>query len=112
LASLGLPGFSGFVAEMTIFFGAFQHPDVFHRIATIIAVSSIVITAVYILRVVGILLLGQIKNHHYDELKDAKWYEKLSVLTLLISIIYIGILPGGLSTLIRESLGPIISKLF
>ncbi len=27
LASLGLPGFSGFVAEMTIFVGAFQHPD-------------------------------------------------------------------------------------
>ena len=27
LASLGLPGFSGFVAEMTIFFGSFQHPD-------------------------------------------------------------------------------------
>jgi len=112
LASLGLPGLSGFVAEMTIFFGAFQHPDLFHRAATIIAVTSIVITAVYILRVVGILLLGQIKNSHYDELRDAKWYEKLSVLTLMVSIIYIGILPGGLSTLIRESLGPIISKLF
>ncbi len=112
LASLGLPGFSGFVAEMTIFFGAFQHPDVFYRVATIIAVTSIVITAVYILRVVGILLLGPIKNHHYDDLNDAKWYEKLSVLTLMVSIIYIGILPNGLSSLIRESLTPIISKLF
>ncbi len=29
LASLGLPGFSGFVAEMTIFVGSYQHPDVF-----------------------------------------------------------------------------------
>lgn len=112
LASLGLPGFSGFVAEMTIFFGAFQHPDLFHRMATIIAVTSIVITAVYILRVVGILLLGQIKNHHYDDLNDAKWYEKMSVVALLVSIIYIGILPNGLSSLIRESLAPIISKLF
>jgi len=112
LASLGLPGFSGFVAEMTIFFGAFQHPDLFHRLATIIAVTSIVITAVYILRVVGILLLGQLKNHHYDDLNDAKWYEKMSVVVLLVSIIYIGILPNGLSSLIRESLEPIISKLF
>lgn len=112
LASLGLPGLSGFVAEMTIFFGSFQHPDLFHRVATIIAISSIVITAVYILRVVGILLLGQIKNHHYDELKDAKWYEKVSVLALMLSIIYIGVLPGGLSTLIRESLVPFINKLF
>ena len=32
LASLGLPGLSGFVAEMTIFVGAFQHSDTFHRI--------------------------------------------------------------------------------
>jgi NADH-quinone oxidoreductase subunit M len=111
LASLGLPGFSGFVAEMTIFFGAFEHTDMFHRIATIIAVTSIVITAVYVLRVVGILLLGQIKNHHYDDLNDAKWYEKLSVVTLTLAIIYIGMLPLGLSTMIRESLLPIISKL-
>ncbi len=29
LASLGLPGLSGFVAEMTIFVGAFQHPELF-----------------------------------------------------------------------------------
>ena len=36
LASLGLPGFSGFVAEMTVFTGAFQHPDTFHRVATIL----------------------------------------------------------------------------
>ncbi|MBM3436748.1 MAG: NADH-quinone oxidoreductase subunit M, partial [Bacteroidetes bacterium] len=65
LASLGLPGLSGFVAEMTIFVGAFQHADNFHRILTIAAASSIVITAVYILRVVGILLLGPVKNDHY-----------------------------------------------
>jgi NADH-quinone oxidoreductase subunit M len=62
LASLGLPGLSGFVAEMTIFVGAFQHTDVFHRVVTILAVSSIVITAVYILRVIAIFLLGPTTN--------------------------------------------------
>ena len=71
LASLGLPGLSGFVAEMTIFVGSFQNTDTFHRVATIVACSSIVVTAVYILRVVGILLLGPIRNNHYLELKDA-----------------------------------------
>ncbi|MDR0938697.1 MAG: NADH-quinone oxidoreductase subunit M, partial [Mediterranea sp.] len=45
LANLGLPGLSGFVAEMTIFVGSFQNADVFHRTLTIIACSSIVITA-------------------------------------------------------------------
>ena len=111
LASLGLPGFSGFVAEMSIFFGAFQHPDLFHRVATIIAVSSIVITAVYILRVVAILLLGPIKDHHFDNLGDAKWFERVSVVTLLAGIIYIGMAPLGLASMIKESLMPIVDKL-
>ena len=111
LASLGLPGFSGFVAEMTIFVGAFQHTDTFHRIATIIACSSIVITAVYILRVVGILLLGPIKNDHYLHLGDAHWYEKLSTGTLIIAIAAIGIAPLWLSDMIGVSLQPIIDRL-
>lgn len=57
LASLGLPGLSGFVAEMTVFVGSFEHTDTFHRVFTIVACSSIVITAVYILRMVGKVIL-------------------------------------------------------
>ena len=45
LANLGLPGLSGFVAEMTIFNGAFMNNDTFHRVVTIIACTSIVIPA-------------------------------------------------------------------
>jgi NADH-quinone oxidoreductase subunit M len=111
LASLGLPGLSGFVAEMNIFFGAFEHPDTFRRVATIIAVSSIVITAVYILRVIAILLLGPVRDHHFDHLNDAKWYEKLSIVSLLAGIIYIGMAPLHLSDIIRESVMPIVDKL-
>jgi NADH-quinone oxidoreductase subunit M len=111
LASLGLPGLSGFVAEMTIFFGAFQHVDVFHRVATIVAVSSIVITAVYILRVVGALLFGPIKNDHFLHLDDAKWFERISTVTLIIAIAAIGLAPFWLSTMIGDSLQPIIDKL-
>lgn len=104
LASLGLPGLSGFVAEMTIFVGSFQHADTFHRVATIVAVSSIVITAVYILRVVGTLLLGPVKNDHFLKLTDATWFEKLGGVTLVLSIATIGIAPLWLSNLLRETL--------
>lgn len=104
LASLGLPGLSGFVAEMTIFVGSFQHADTFHRVATIVAVSSIVITAVYILRVVGTLLLGPVKNDHYLTLSDASWFEKLGGVTLVVSIALIGMAPLWLSNLLRETL--------
>ncbi|MBL7843520.1 MAG: NADH-quinone oxidoreductase subunit M [Cyclobacteriaceae bacterium] len=108
LASLGLPGLSGFVAEMTIFVGAFQHPDMFHRVITIIAISSIVVTAVYILRVVGGLLMGPIKNEEYNNLKDATWYERLATVTLIAAIVIIGIAPLWLSDIIMESLGVIL----
>lgn len=111
LASLGLPGLSGFVAEMTIFVGSFQHTDTFHRVATIVACSSIVITAVYILRVVGILLLGPVKDKHFLELKDAQWFEKLSGVTLVLAIAIIGITPLWLSNLIREPLADLIKTL-
>ncbi len=111
LASLGLPGLSGFVAEVTIFVGAFQHPDLFHRIVTIVAVTSIVITAVYILRVIAILLLGPTVNEHYEHLTDAKWYEKISAVTLISFVAFIGLAPFWLSSMIGVSLQPIINKI-
>jgi NADH-quinone oxidoreductase subunit M len=111
LASLGLPGFSGFVAEMTVFVGAFQHPDMFHRVAILVVTTSIVVTAVYILRVVGILLLGPIKNDHYLHLNDARWWEKLSAGALIFAIAGIGIAPLWLSNIISGSLGPYVIRL-
>jgi NADH-quinone oxidoreductase subunit M len=111
LASLGLPGLSGFVAEMTIFVGAFQHPDLFHRIVTIVAVTSIVITAVYILRVIAILLLGPTTNENYEHLTDAKWFEKVSAVTLIGFVALIGLAPFWLSSMIGSSLQPILHKI-
>jgi NADH-quinone oxidoreductase subunit M len=111
LASLGLPGFSGFVAEMTIFVGAFQHNDVFHRVATIIAASSIVVTAVYILRVIGILLLGKIKNPEFLHIRDARWFDRFSVVTLILGITAIGMAPLWLSDMINNGLIPVMQRI-
>ncbi len=111
LASLGLPGFSGFMAEMQIFVGAFQHPDMFHRIATIFTVSAIVITAVYILRVVGMMLMGPVKNEEYNVLPQATWYEKTGVLLLLIPITFMGVMPFWITEMVRESIQPFIERL-
>lgn len=109
-ASLGLPGFSAFVAEMTIFVGAFQNNDLFTRVTTIIVISSIVITAVYILRAAGIMLLGPIKNQEFNNLKDAEWHEKISIFMLIIAITAIGMYPEWLSSMISDSVGSIVDK--
>lgn len=111
LASLGLPGFSGFVSEMAIFVGAFEHTDMLHRVFTIIACSSIVITAVYILRVIGKMLLGPVQDNHHLNLSDATIQEKFAAYTLAAGMIMIGILPFLPYNLINDSLISIIAKL-
>jgi NADH-quinone oxidoreductase subunit M len=111
LASLGLPGLSGFVAEMTIFVGSFQHVDLFHRAFTIAACCSIVITAVYILRTGGKILYGPVQDSHHNGMPDAAWYEKVSAVCLIVAIATIGMWPLGMSQLINDSLLPIIAKL-
>ena len=111
LANLGLPGFSGFVAEMTIFVGSFQNTDTFHRTATIIACTSIVITAVYILRVVGKILYGKVANPHYEELTDATWDERVAVCCLIFCVAALGIFPLWVSNVISDTIGPIINVL-
>lgn len=111
LASLGLPGFSGFMAEMQIFVGAFQHEDMFHRVATIITVSAIVVTAVYILRAVGMMLMGPIKHEAHLDLPKATWYERTGVILLLIPILFMGMTPIWISDLIRESIAPFIERM-
>ena len=106
MASLGLPGLSGFVAEMTIFVGSFQHADMFHRVFTIVACCSIVITAVYILRVVGKLLFGPVQDKHHLELTDATWWERTATATLIVSVAAIGCFPNFFAGLIRTTFSP------
>jgi NADH-quinone oxidoreductase subunit M len=109
LASLGLPGLSGFVAEMTIFIGAFQEQGIFYRVLTFVATTSIVITAVYILRTVGKFLYGELVNPEHANLTDASWYERVSVVGLILFIVAIGVLPSFPSNIISDSVAPIIA---
>ena len=110
LCSLGLPGLSGFVAEMTIFMGSWEHTDAFHRIATIAACMSIVVTAVYILRAVGKTAMGPLKAG-YENLSDATWNEKLAAIILIIGIIAIGLAPFWLNDLVSPAAEIIMNKI-
>lgn len=110
LCSLGLPGFSGFVAEMTVFMGSWENADAFHRIATVVACMSIVVTAVYILRAIGQVAMGPIKEA-YAGLGDASWNEKLAAAILIIGIVAIGVAPFWLNDLIKPGAEIIMNKL-
>ncbi len=118
MASLGLPGLSGFVAEMTIFVGSFKAgmadylagAGSLRLVFTLIACCSIVITAVYILRVVGKLLFGPVHNEEHRKLTDATWWERLSTATLIICVAAIGCFPNFFSDLIKTTFSPEIFR--
>ena len=118
LANLGLPGFSGFIAEMTIFVGSFGAEPMsgdpntsFRMVATIIACMSIVVTAVYILRVVGKILYGEVENKHFLELTDATWDERFAVICLIFCVAGLGCFPFWVSNIISPAAGTILESI-
>jgi NADH-quinone oxidoreductase subunit M len=105
LCSLGLPGLSGFVAEVTVFMGSWENADALYRVATILACASIVITAVYILRAMGKVIMGPLQVEGAGTsltLADAGWNEKIAAAILIIGIVAIGIAPFWLTALINQ----------
>ena len=104
LANLGLPGLSGFV-------GSFQNVDGFHRFLTIAAVTSIVITAVYILRLVGKILYGTCTNEHHLKLTDATWDERFAVICLIVAVAGLGLAPLWMSDMIQTGVAPIVDHI-
>ena len=110
LCSLGLPGFSGFVAEMTVFMGSWENAGRWYRVATILACASIVVTAVYILRATGKTVMGPMSSSH-STLADASWNEKLAAGLLVAGIVAIGVAPFLLQQLISPGTDSIMQQL-
>lgn len=112
LCSLGLPGLSGFVAEITVFMGSWQQADDWYRLATILACASIVVTAVYILRAMGKVIMGplQIEQAHLMSI-DAGWNEKIAAGILVMGIVVIGISPFWLNDLIGPGIDHMMNRI-
>ncbi|MFO0934668.1 MAG: NADH-quinone oxidoreductase subunit M [Planctomycetota bacterium] len=105
-ASLGLPGLSGFIAEITVFLGSF---DRFPRL-TLVATLGMVVTAAYYLITLQKVYLGdtpavyQDKAHYPDVSKRELWILlPLAAVTLLM-----GVLPGLAMEIYRVDLEGIV----
>ena len=109
LCSLGLPGLSGFVAEMTVFVGSWEDKSLWVRLATVLSCASIVVTAVYILRATGKVIMGPIRES-FVALSDAVWYEKMAAIFLLAGIFVMGIAPFLLQYIIGDEAGAIVHQ--
>jgi NADH-quinone oxidoreductase subunit M len=87
--SMGMPGFSGFVAEFPIFMGLWAtYPWV-----AIIAVISIVITASYVIRIITKVFFGKIPDEFIGHVQDVTVLDKLALVVLSAVLIGIGVYP-------------------
>lgn len=102
LASLGLPGLAGFVSEFLCFAGALP---VF-KVLTIVSLSGIVISAVYLLWMLERIFLGEL-NPKYANLPDVTKREFIALVPLVLVIFTVGVYPR----VILDTLGPTITQL-
>ena len=104
MASLGLPGTSGFVSELMIFMGGFST----YSISTSVSVFGVVLAAGYILWMLQRVIYGEL-NPKYSNLKDMNTMEKIPVILLVISIIFLGIYPKFVIDVLNVGLTGIIN---
>jgi NADH-quinone oxidoreductase subunit M len=106
LASLGLPGLSGFVSEVLVFLGAFRA----YPWATVLAVLGIVLAAGYILWMVERAFFGE-RRERFADLADASLVEAVPLALLVITIVGIGVYPSLLTDVFEIGLEPMINML-
>ena len=107
LASLGLPGLSGFVAEFLVFLGAWRSA---HPWWLFPAVIGAFITAIYVLRAVRMIFLGP-PNPAFADLKDAEGTERVTLVALGALLVFFGIYPRLLLDPIHVGVGELLSRL-
>ncbi len=106
MASLGLPGLSGFVSELMAFIGLFDT----HPIVTAVAALGIILTAVYVLRAVLNITFGPMQDR-FNQMKDARLIEAVPMVTLVAFILLIGVYPIVLNQPIQHTVDLMIQNI-
>jgi NADH-quinone oxidoreductase subunit M len=107
LVSMGMPGFSGFVAEFPIFMGVWQsYPWV-----ALVGAISIVITASYIIRIIGKVFFGQLPEEFEGHIHDVTTLDKVALVFLSGILIALGVFPGLMVPLVQSGVENIMRLL-
>ena len=106
-ASMGLPGLSGFVAELQILIGTWRAYPLLAALTGI----AIVVTAAYILRVIHNVFYKETSSN-FHHLTPITGLEKLAGILLVANLILIGLYPSIMMNLIHSSVEPLVRTLF
>jgi NADH-quinone oxidoreductase subunit M len=104
LVSMGMPGFSGFIAEFPIFMGLWR----FQPWIAITASISIVVTAAYIIRVIGRVFFGQLPEEFVGHVRDVTVLDKVALGLLSVILIGIGIFPMLMVPLVQSGVDNVL----
>ena len=90
LVSMGMPGFSGFIAEFPIFMGVWRtQPWI-----ALVAVISIVLTAAYVMRIVSGVFFGDLPKELQGRIHNVSISEKFALGLMCAVLIGIGLFPS------------------
>ncbi|MCZ6530108.1 MAG: NADH-quinone oxidoreductase subunit M [Chloroflexi bacterium] len=98
LVSMGMPGFSGFVAEFPIFMGLWQTQP----IIAFVVVISIVITASYIMRIVGKVFFGTVPEEFEGRVGDVIIQDKVALVLLSALLVLVGVYPAFIAPMVAS----------
>ena len=104
LVSMGMPGFSGFIAEFPIFMGLWR----FQPWIAITASISIVVTAAYIIRVIGRVFFGQLPEEFDGHVRDVTVLDKVALGLLSVILIGIGVFPMLMVPLVQSGVDNVL----
>ena len=109
-ATVGLPGFANFAAEVMVFFGAFRSDwemDRFHifQVATVLALWGVVISAVYMLRAYRKVFWGTMAER-WNDIVDLRAGLRVPVALLIAALLWFGFYPQSFVRLLSPSLRP------
>jgi NADH-quinone oxidoreductase subunit M len=96
LVSMGMPGFSGFVAEFPIFMGVWGA----QWLVAVIASISIIITAAYIMRNIRQVFFAKLPEKLEGHMTDITVLDKVAIVTLCGFMIVIGLFPSFMVPLV------------
>ena len=105
LTSLGLPGLSGFVAEILVFIGLFKS----YPALGILGIIGAAITAVYILRLLAKVFFGPLDERWKDQ-TDGSRVEKLGTAVLVGFIFLVGLFPFPFMRVIDVGVGELLTR--
>lgn len=107
LVSMGMPGFSGFVAEFPIFMGVWRtRPWI-----AILAGVSIVVTASYVLNVVRGVFFGKMPAEFEGHITDVNVLDKIALVVLCALLIGIGVFPSVMVPLVESGVDSVLGLL-